>query len=139
MTTKVPASKRKGGRPAFRPTPEQRAQVSRLKFGGANDETIAAVLEISVNTLVKHFFRELDLSRAELLGQVAASLYNAALGGNVVAGIFIMKTRGGWRETDRHEITGADGAPLTPELPPLVMVEYVESPRANEGDPPLPS
>jgi hypothetical protein len=34
-------------------------------------------------------------------------------GRNVAAAIFWLKTRAGWRETDRREITGAGGEPLT--------------------------
>jgi hypothetical protein len=39
--------------------------------------------------------------------------------------IFRRKVRLGWREVERHELTGADGAPLMQSQPELTIVEEV--------------
>jgi hypothetical protein len=145
MPKEVPAavpSARKGGRAAFRPNEQQRQHVRRLKFVDKyTNETIAAILGISEPTLRKHFAWELEHSNAELLADVAGVLHDRAMKGDVTACIFILKTRAGWRETDRREITGADGAPLKMSgAPPLILVEYVDTPLSEPGETPrLPS
>jgi hypothetical protein len=58
----------------------------------------------------------LDDAREAYVDAVESALYDNALGGNVAAQIFVMKAhpaakRRGWSE--RHEMTGAEGAPLT--------------------------
>lgn len=125
MTTPKPKrpTGRPTGRPPFAATDERRAQVQRLKLLGSTNELIAEILGTTTHTLRKHFAYELEHSTAELLGNVAASLYSQALAGNVQAGMFIMRTKGGWVE--RKELTGADGAPFIPaSSPPLLLVDF---------------
>ena len=47
--------------------------------------------------------------KARAVGSVAQNLIAKARAGNVTAMIFYLKTQGGWRETDRLELSGPDG------------------------------
>ena len=67
---------------------------------------------VSSKTLVKHFEAELYTGTIHANTQVAGSLFKQAMAGNVAAQCFWAKTRMGWRETSRMEVTGKDGAPL---------------------------
>jgi hypothetical protein len=122
---------RRPGRPRFEPTDEHRMHIQRLKIVDTPHEAIARILGIDDNTLVKYFDYELNSSKHDLLANVGATLYQKAIGGDTTACIFYLKTKGGWRETERKEITGANGEPLNPGalLPPLILIEYVD------GDP----
>jgi hypothetical protein len=115
------------GGPAFVPTDEHRMHIQRLKIVDTSQDAIAKILGISRPTLVKHFGYELDLSKHDLLANVGAMLYQKAIGGDVAACIFYLKTQAGWRETERKEITGANGALLAQGYPPLMLVEYVDA------------
>lgn len=94
------------------PTDESRRMVKALAAVGIRHEDIAAKIEISADTLVKHYKRELDDGRVDANAAVAKSLYEQAKAGNTTAMIFWLKTRAGWKETERHEVTGADGNDL---------------------------
>jgi len=50
--------------------------------------------------------------KANAIREVAEGLLDKAKAGNLSASIFFLKTRGGWRETNRTELTGADGKPI---------------------------
>ena len=56
--------KSKAGRPKFKPTDEQRQEVSTLAKYGVRQDTIASALGIAVNTLKKYFETELEQGRA---------------------------------------------------------------------------
>lgn len=79
--------------------------------------------------------RALDDARETFVDQVESSLFNNALGGNVVAQIFIMKAhpaakRRGWGE--RTEVTGPDGAPVQSET--VIRFEWSDAADANNPD-----
>jgi transposase len=100
------------GRPSHEPTEQSRVQVKTLAAVGIRHEDIAAKLGISADTLVKYYKQELDDGRVDSNAQIGKSLYEQAKAGNTAAMIFWLKTRAGWRETTRHEITGAEGNSL---------------------------
>ena len=50
--------------------------------------------------------------RARAVIDVAGSILSEARNGNVSAAQFYLKTQAGWKETDRKEISGPDGAPI---------------------------
>jgi hypothetical protein len=49
-----------------------------------------------------------------------------ALSGDTASAIFFLKTQARWRETERHEITGADGGPLELSRIERVIVDRVK-------------
>lgn len=103
------------GRAPFKATEEQRKQVEALSGFGLPQEQIASVIGCSQDTLAKYFSKELAEGVAKANSRVAQFLYQQATK-NLTAAIFWAKTRMRWRETDRLEITGQDGAELIPEL-----------------------
>jgi hypothetical protein len=96
------------------PTDTTRTVVYALAAFGVTHEDIAGRLEISADTLVRRYRRELDLGRIEATARVAERLYKVATRDNpdrtsVIAMIFWLKCRAGWREVQHHEVGGAAG------------------------------
>ena len=89
------------GRPLHQPTDETRAEVKKLASCGAGQSLVARVLKVSEPTLRKHHRAELDEASEWANATVARSLFDKALGngpGSIVAAIFWLKTRAGWKE-----------------------------------------
>ena len=100
-----PPVKRKQGRPAFKPTDEQREQVITMSSNGLPHIQIAPLIGCSSpKTLRKHFRDELDIGKIQANAKVAGALYQSALDGNVKAQTFWLKTVGGWKDTGNVEI-----------------------------------
>jgi hypothetical protein len=93
------------------PTAEQRKLVQTMAAAGIQSEAICLVMGVSGKTLRKHYRAELDTSLIRANAMVASSLYMKALKGNVVAQIFWLKTRAGWKEPERIQVqhSGAIG------------------------------
>ena len=109
--------KHSGGKPEHIPTDISRATVKSFIAYGIPQEEILRCLDIaSLNTLYKHYRRELETGRAELVASCAKSLARIALDPShpkaATAAMFILKCRGGWRETNNLEITGKDGSAI---------------------------
>jgi malonyl CoA-acyl carrier protein transacylase len=98
-------------------SPEELKQIASLAGIGLNTEQIASVMGMSRETL-KRRIKETDTEpikngRALALSNVGKTLYQMAVSGkNPAATFFYLKTRGGWREKDRVEVTGRDGGPV---------------------------
>lgn len=114
---------KKHGRPPFRPTPEQRALVVALIGAGLGVAEVASNVvnpatgkPISHMTLRAKFRAELEHGQARFKGFVAgrfAQLVRSRDEKVATANVqFAMRARLGWRETNRTELTGADGGPL---------------------------
>ena len=104
------------GRRAHKPDPGSQRQVEAMPGYGIPEADIATVLEIDPKTLRKHYRSELDKGHIKSTAKVAENLYRKATGEGreaVVAAIFWLKTRAGWRETLVQEHTGQ----LTVNLP----------------------
>jgi hypothetical protein len=67
---------------------------------------------IDDKTLRKYYRHELDMGKAKANGQIAKTLYSKAVGGDTTSLIWWTKTQMKWAETQKHELTGADGTPL---------------------------
>lgn len=110
------------------PTDENREKVRTLSAMGTRFEDIALELEINTDTLTKYYRKELDKGRITANAKVAQGLYNQAINGNVSASMFWLKTRAGWQEVNKHEITGANGNPI----PVSVGIEFVDADNRDE-------
>jgi hypothetical protein len=94
------------GRPPHQPTVESRKYVKSMLGAGLKQDAVCAVLDISENTLRKHYPRELESAEFEVHALVGQSLVFNAIGGpdrnwqqaNMSAAIFYAKTRMGWKE-----------------------------------------
>jgi DNA-binding CsgD family transcriptional regulator len=85
LTEKAPRAGNCGGRPEHLPTRSTRNRVEILVAGGQSQWQIAAVLGISVPTLVKHYSQELDDGRSRRDAQILEALFAKASAGNVSA------------------------------------------------------
>ena len=84
---------------------------------GVPETDIAKVLSVDPKTLRKHFRVELDVGHIEASAKVAASLYRRATGDGrdaVIASIFWLKCRAGWREQDGRDHTDRQGGQSRP-------------------------
>ena len=102
------------GRPAFVPTDAERKPVEAFSGYGLPIEQIAVLIRdgIHIDTLRAHFSTELVSGKAKANGQVGRTLFQKAMGGDTTAMIWWSKTQMRWAETQKHELTGADGVPL---------------------------
>jgi hypothetical protein len=95
-----------------KPTKETRTLVESTSGLGLPHEQIAILVGIDDKTLRKHYREELDLGKAKANGQIAKTLFSKATAGDTTALIWWTKTQMKWAETQKHELTGADGGDL---------------------------
>ena len=140
MTDNTEPVKRAPRNPPHAPTDAERQQVETMSAYGIPQEEIARVIGIDPKTLRLHYRDELDTGMTKANSRVAQFLFNAASGNAVKLGpngqpttsatyadcirasMFWAKTRMGWRETDRMELTGANGGPMQHEY--LEDIDY---------------
>lgn len=108
------AAAKKRGRPEFRPNLTQRKMVKKWAKGGVNQRRIARAMGIGVDTLEKHFRKELDAG-----GAVWEANFEGSLGLDVLRTkcppslkIFMANVRLGYREHAPRELE---------EIPPEKM------------------
>lgn len=83
-----------------------------------NEEEIALALGVSYSTLLNRKKESEDFREAIKRGKAKANVFvggrlmSLIKEGNAAATIFWMKAKCGWRETNRTELTGADGKPI---------------------------
>ena len=94
------------------PTDESRKLVRNLSAVGIKYVDIAHKLDITDDTLRKHYKGELEDGRIDANASIGQTLFQQAKNGNTSAAIFWLKTRAGWKETSITEITGEDGGPI---------------------------
>ena len=94
------------------PTEATRAQVTALAIAGVPQDRIGEIVGVTKPTLRKYYREELDHGSDKANAKIASTLYQQAIDGSVAALIFWAKTRMGWRETNRTELTGADGGAI---------------------------
>jgi IS30 family transposase len=106
------------GRKAKELTDEQRAQVEALA-AYLSQEQIADFLGIGKTTWYAMLERDPDISerykrgKAKAIVSIAQGLLKKARDGDTTSAIFYLKTQANWRETQKLEHSGADGAPLS--------------------------
>ena len=102
------------GRKPFVATDVERRQVEAMSGYGVPFEQIAALVRdgIDIDTLRKYFSPELINGKAKANAQVGKGIFQKAMAGDTTAQIWWSKCQMGWKETQRHELTGADGQPL---------------------------
>ena len=110
--TKSPIVAEKDGR--RHPDPAIAQTIANMVFAGMTQETICKVLKMGMDTLYKHYKHELDTGQAAIVNDIAQSLAQRAKAGSDTAAIFLLKTRGSGKFTERNavELTGKDGNPI---------------------------
>lgn len=112
-------------------TDDQLSQVAKLAGYGLTQAQIADWFGVHDRTLRK--WMEADdaiaaaykTGRAKAIDTIASKLYERAKEGDNTAAIFWLKTNAGWRETNRTELTGADGGPIQAETHTSDPIEYI--------------
>src|SRR5437868_12617836 len=123
-------ARRTMARRAHNPDPTSRRQVEAMAGYGVPEKDIAGVLGIDPKTMRKHYRYELDHGHVKANAKVAENLFRKATGDGreaVIAAIFWMKTRAGWKETSVQEHSGADDAVV-------VIKRYVVEPPPRTDD-----
>ena len=95
------------GRRTHRPDETSRRQVEAMAGYGVPEADIARVVGIDAKTLRRHYREELETGHIKASARVAENLYRKATGEGreaVVAAIFWLKTRAGWKETSVSEV-----------------------------------
>lgn len=82
------------------PTSEDRDAIECMLIAGLTQERIAAVMKVRTDTLRLHCSEQITNGGQGSHNAVISALYRNAIGGNVAAQIFYLKTRCRWRETD---------------------------------------
>lgn len=102
------------GRPAFVPTDAELKQAEALAGYGVPQEQIAQLIRdgIHIDTLRAHFVDAMQKGKAKANSRVGKTLFEKAIGGDTTAMIWWSKTQMRWAETQKHEITGAEGGAL---------------------------
>jgi len=102
------------GRKPFLPTDAERKQVEAMSGYGVPFEQIAALVRdgIDIDTLRKYFNLELINGKAKANAKVGQGIFQKAMAGDTTAQIWWSKTQMRWSETQKHELTGANGVPL---------------------------
>jgi hypothetical protein len=107
----------------FEPTTEQRRLVADLVAFALTAEQIATLVvdprtskQISRRSLYRHFRREMAVGAPKANAEIAGALFRAAKRGNVVAQIFWLKTRAGWREVQYVQVIPTPGEMTTEQL-----------------------
>jgi len=113
-----------------RPTDETKAQVFALASFGVTQDEISKFLDVSDDTLRKHYKKEIDSASVERNAEVAAFLFRSANGSALEAGashsdclkaaMFWLKTRARWRETTDVNHTSDDGSMTPPTVVQIV-------------------
>jgi hypothetical protein len=89
----------------FEPTDEERKLVESMSGYGVPFEQIAVLTrDIDLNTLKKHFKKELAQGKAKANSKIGQTLFQKATGGDTTAMIWWSKTQMGWKETKEVEV-----------------------------------
>ena len=102
-------------RAKFAPTDRDRRVVEQMVRCGIAQSDIARAIGVSLPTLHKYFRDDLDNGMAHANAKVANALFATACGkgrGAVVAQIFWLKARAGWKEKQLLEHANTEGQPF---------------------------
>ncbi len=91
------------------PDDKSRLLVKSLSAVGIRYIDIAQKLDITDDTLRKHYKKELEEGRIDANTQMGTTLFQQAKAGNTTALIFWLKTRAGWKETNVTEHAIGEG------------------------------
>lgn len=114
------------GNPPHEPTEKTRAIVKGFVIAGTTHVKIAEYLDISHDTLMRHYNREISLSLEELKHELAGIMVRRARNDEHKdcqrAAEYIMSRRGGWSEKSIYDHTSSDGS-MSPTKIECVIVD----------------
>lgn len=111
MTRKKTGAPR--GRPAYKPSEEDRAVVNSMAANGIAQERIARAIGgpggIAVGTLVKYYREELETASIKAEAVIAGTAYNKAKAGDVHMIRYWLNCRAHWTEKSEIQHSGSIG------------------------------
>ena len=118
------------GRKKFQPTESERKQVEAMAGYGVPFDQIASLIRdgIHIDTLRARFQNELIRGKAKANAKIGQGMYEKAASGDTAAMIWWTKAQMRWAETQKQEITGADGGAV--EIDSNITINLV---RPNAG------
>lgn len=143
MAEETAKKKRKRGRPKFEPSQDLRDAIKGMAGLRMPLEDIATWAGQSVQTIRKHFKKELRMGPIEANAQIAQSLYDKAISnqpGAISAATLLANIWLGWKpEKDTLVPTAnSNDQPMSPDGKPMqtekLLIEFVEPPKW-EDDP----
>lgn len=98
------------GNPPFEPTEQMRADVVAWTKAGLTTEDCGTLLNVSRQTIERHFKRERAVAKIETKRAIAGKLTMMALKGDKTCMIFWLRTQAKWNVRVEH--TGEGGGPI---------------------------
>lgn len=89
--------------------------VERAVAGGSRINDIAQVLNVTDDTLRKHFRYEIMTARERLKADAVRVIMDNLQDGSLDAAKYVMARVGGWTEKQAHEHSGPNGGPIMTE------------------------
>jgi len=117
------------------------AAVASMSFAGFDARRICSALRISPNTLHSHYQDEFENGCSRMVDRIAGSLAQRALAGSDTAAIFLLKTRGAGKFTERQtldvSVEVTHKAELVTELAGMIgrgiVIDAEPEPEKKEG------
>jgi hypothetical protein len=96
------------------PDPTLAATIATMSFSGFTMAQVCSSLRISESTVREYYDYEFKNGQSNMVNDIAQSLAQRAKAGSDTAAIFLLKTRGAGKFTERNgvELTGKDGGPI---------------------------
>ena len=90
------------------------ATIATMSFSGFTMSQVCNALRLSESTVREHYDYEFKNGQSNMVNDIAQSLAQRAKAGSDTAAIFLLKTRGAGKFTERNalELTGKDGGPI---------------------------
>ena len=112
----------------YEPSDADRLFVERSVMAGTQINVIADCLNITDDTLRKHFKYEITTARERLKGDAVRVLMDSLTDGSLDAAKYVLSRVAGWTEKSVIDNTSSDGT-----MTPQVITRTVIDPKADEG------
>jgi len=89
---------------SYSPTPQERDLVRRMLVALVDPKAISKILGITIDEFREHFPVEIQESAPNMMVEVAASLYQNAIGGHFPAQKFLLECFGWQTKTDKETL-----------------------------------
>lgn len=94
----------------YKPTEADREFVRRAIVAGTSVDETADAMNLTDDTLRKHFRFEIMTARETLKGKAVKTLEDALEDGSLDAAKFVLARRAGWSEKSEHDLRSSDGS-----------------------------
>ena len=88
--------------------------IATMSFSGFTMDMVCNALRLSESTVRQYYDHEFKTGQTNMVSEIAGSLAQRALAGSDTAAIYLLKTRGSGKFTERNglELTGKDGGAI---------------------------